>query len=116
MLLAGCTEKATTLTILHTNDTHSQVEPSNPNAEKNADLGGYARRMGLIARERKADPNLLLLDAGDFSQGSPFFNYFRGRVEVEAMNRMGYDAGTFGPGKNTGVGCHALLQGISPGI
>ena len=96
MLLAGCTEKATSLTILHTNDTHSQVEPTNPNAEKNADLGGYARRMGLMSRERKADPNLLLLDAGDFSQGSPFFNYFRGRVEVEAMNRMGYDAGTFG--------------------
>ena len=96
MLLVGCTEKATTLTILHTNDTHSQVEPTNPKAEKNADLGGYARRMGLIAQEREADPNLLLLDAGDFSQGSPFFNYFRGRVEVEAMNRMGYDAGTFG--------------------
>ena len=96
MLLAGCTRKADSLTILHTNDTHSQVEPTNPNSEKNADLGGYARRMGLIAQEREADPNLLLLDAGDFSQGSPFFNYFRGRVEVEAMNRMGYDAGTFG--------------------
>ena len=49
LLLAGCTEKATTLNVLHTNDTHSQVEPTNPNAEKNADLGGYARRMGLIA-------------------------------------------------------------------
>lgn len=52
--------------------------------------------MGLIAMEREKDPNLLLLDAGDFSQGSPYFNYFRGRVEVDAMNRMGYDAATFG--------------------
>ena len=91
-----CTQPSATLTILHTNDTHSQVEPTNPKAEKNADLGGYARRMGLIKQERQADPNLLLLDAGDFSQGSPFFNYFRGRVEIEAMNRMGYDAGTLG--------------------
>ncbi|MBO4621751.1 MAG: bifunctional metallophosphatase/5'-nucleotidase, partial [Paludibacteraceae bacterium] len=77
MTLTGCTQRATALTILHTNDTHSQVDPTNPKAEKNADMGGYARRMGFIAEERKADPNLLLLDAGDFSQGSPFFNYFR---------------------------------------
>ncbi len=96
MMLTGCAPKAPVITILHTNDTHSQVEPTNPKAEKNADLGGYARRMGLIAMERAVDPELLLLDAGDFSQGSPFFNYFRGRVEVEALNRMGYDAVTFG--------------------
>lgn len=96
MLLTGCTKPAATLTILHTNDTHSQVEPTDPHAAKNADRGGYARRMGLIAQERQADPNLLLLDAGDFSQGSPYFNFYRGRVEIEAMNRMGYDAGTLG--------------------
>lgn len=96
MLFVGCAEKPATLTILHTNDTHSQVEPTSPQASKDANLGGYARRMGLIAQEREADPNLLLLDAGDFSQGSPYFNYFRGRVEIEAMNRMGYDAATFG--------------------
>lgn len=96
MLFVGCAEKPATLTILHTNDTHSQVEPTSSQASKDANLGGYARRMGLIAQEREADPNLLLLDAGDFSQGSPYFNYFRGRVEIEAMNRMGYDAATFG--------------------
>lgn len=78
------------LTILHTNDTHSQVEP------KDNGQGGYARRMGLIAEERKADKNLLLVDAGDFSQGTPYFNFYRGRVEIEAMNRMRYDAATFG--------------------
>ena len=78
------------LTILHTNDTHSQVEP------KADGRGGYARRMGLIARERKADNNLLLVDAGDFSQGTPYFNLYHGRVEIEAMNRMGYDAVALG--------------------
>ena len=89
-VLVGCSEKATTLTILHTNDTHSQVEP------KADGRGGYARRMGLIAREREQDPNLLLLDAGDFSQGTPYFNFFHGRVEIDALNRMGYDAATLG--------------------
>ncbi len=89
-LLAGCTEKATTLTILHTNDTHSQVEP------KADGRGGYARRMGLIAEEREQDPNLLLVDAGDFSQGTPYFNFYHGRVETDALNRMGYDAATLG--------------------
>ena len=88
-LLVACS-KPDHLTILHTNDTHSQVEPNAKN------LGGYARRMGQIEQERKADPNLLLVDDGDFSQGSPFFNFFRGRVELDAMNRMGYDCGTLG--------------------
>jgi len=78
------------LTILHTNDTHSQVEP------KKTGEGGYARRMGVINQERKIDKNLLLVDAGDFSQGSPYFNFFHGRVEVEAMNYMRYDAATLG--------------------
>ena len=89
-LLTGCSEKATTLTILHTNDTHSQIEP------KADGRGGYARRMGLIAAERKQDPNLLLVDAGDFCQGTPYFNFYHGRVEIEALNRMGYDAATLG--------------------
>lgn len=88
--LIGCAPKADHLTILHTNDTHSQVEPNSH------DLGGYARRMGIIEAERAEDPNLLLLDAGDFSQGTPYFNFFHGRVEIEAMNRMGYDVCTLG--------------------
>jgi 5'-nucleotidase len=52
--------------------------------------------MGLIERERQIDKNLLLLDAGDFCQGTPYFNYYKGRIEIEAMNRMGYDAVTLG--------------------
>ena len=87
--VAGC-RKTVTLTVLHTNDTHSQVEPNSK------DLGGYTRRMGLIEQERAIDPELLLVDAGDFCQGTPYFNYYRGRVEIDAMNRMGYDAATLG--------------------
>ena len=78
------------LTILHTNDTHSQVEPKANNQ------GGYARRMGVIRAERAKDKNLLLVDAGDFCQGTPYFNFYHGRVELQAMNRMQYDAATFG--------------------
>lgn len=89
LFLVACNQPQQ-LVILHTNDTHSQVEP------KENGQGGYARRMGLIAQERKANKNVLLVDAGDFSQGSPYFNFYRGRVEIEAMNYMGYDAGTLG--------------------
>ncbi len=78
------------LTILHTNDTHSQVEP------KANDRAGYARRMGLIRQERALDKHLLLVDAGDFCQGTPYFNFFHGRIEIAALNRMGYDAATLG--------------------
>ncbi len=90
VFLLACTPKADLLTILHTNDTHSQIEPKADNQ------GGYARRMGLIARERELDSNLILLDAGDFCQGTPYFNFYHGRVEIDAMNRMRYDAATLG--------------------
>lgn len=84
------------LVILHTNDTHSQVEPSEKSTMKTADMGGYARRMGVISKIREQEKNVLLVDAGDFSQGTPYFNFFNGRVEVDAMNRMKYDAITLG--------------------
>lgn len=84
------------LVILHTNDTHSQVEPTQKSALKTSDMGGYARRMGVIEQIRAKEKNVLLLDAGDFSQGTPYFNFFNGRIEVDAMNRMNYDASTVG--------------------
>lgn len=90
LTMVACQPAADHLVILHTNDTHSQVMPNGK------DMGGYARRMGLIAEERAKEPNLLLLDAGDFCQGTPYFNFFHGRVEIEALNRMGYDAATLG--------------------
>lgn len=83
-------ERTINLTILHTDDTHSQIEPKSNNTS------GYARRMGLIRKEREIDPELLLVDAGDFSQGTPYFNFFKGRIEVDALNRMQYDAATLG--------------------
>jgi len=84
------------LVILHTNDTHSQVEPTDKSSLKTSDMGGYARRMGLISRIREQEKNVLLVDAGDYSQGTPYFNFFNGRIEIDAMNRMKYDAGTLG--------------------
>ena len=86
----------TKLVILHTNDTHSQVEPTEKSGLKTADMGGYARRMGVIATIRAEEKNVLLLDAGDFSQGTPYFNFYNGRVEVDALNHMKYDAITLG--------------------
>ncbi len=92
----ACTQpKEQMLTILHTNDTHSQVDPLEE-GKRDALCGGYARRMGYILQLRKQDPNLLLFDAGDFSQGTPYFNFYHGRVEIDAMNRMGYDAVVLG--------------------
>ncbi len=89
-------EKKIKLVILHTNDTHSQVEPTEKSNLKTADMGGYARRMGVIEKIRSEEKNVLLFDAGDFSQGTPYFNFFNGRVEIDALNRMQYDAGTLG--------------------
>lgn len=86
------------LLILHTNDTHSCIEPiskTNPNKEQ-ADKGGYVRRATFIKEKRKENSDLLLFDCGDFSQGSPYYNMFRGEVEIRLMNEMGYDAGTIG--------------------
>ena len=84
------------LVILHTNDTHSQVEPTDKSSLATSDMGGYARRLGVINQIRKAEENVILVDAGDFSQGTPYFNFYNGRVEIDAMNRMKYDAGTLG--------------------
>ena len=92
----ACTQpKVQNLTILHSNDTHSQVE-SLEEGKRDAHCGGYARRMGFITQQRELDPNILLLDGGDFCQGTPYFNFYHGRVEVEAMNYMKYDVVTLG--------------------
>jgi 5'-nucleotidase len=84
------------LVILHTNDTHSQIEPSEISSLPTSNMGGIARRMGVISKIRSENEHVLLLDAGDFCQGTPYFNFFNGRVEIDAMNRMQYDATTLG--------------------
>jgi len=85
----------TVITILHTNDTHSQIGPLPPN-DRNAGKGGVARRATLVKRVRKENPNTLLVDAGDVLQGTPYFNFYKGEVEYKAMSAIGYDAGTLG--------------------
>jgi 5'-nucleotidase len=85
----------TIVTILHTNDTHSQIDPLPPN-DRNAGKGGVARRATLVKRIRKENPNTLLIDAGDVLQGTPYFNFFKGEVEYKAMSAIGYDVGTLG--------------------
>lgn len=87
-----------TLFLAHTSDTHSCVEPISPHFSDTAqaDKAGYIRRATMIAQLRQTCPNLLLLDCGDFSQGSVYYNLFKGEVEVSLMNRMGYDAGAIG--------------------
>ena len=85
----------TVITILHTNDTHSQIDPLPPN-DKNAGKGGVARRATLVKRIRKENPNTLLIDAGDVLQGTPYFNFYKGEVEYKAMSAIGYDVGTLG--------------------
>ena len=93
--LAACAPSDPTIVILHTNDTHSQIEPI-ASGKRDGDHAGYARRMGLIQQQRQQYPDLILLDAGDFSQGTPYFNFYHGRIEVDAFNRMGYDVVTLG--------------------
>lgn len=84
------------LTILHTNDVHSYIDPFPPNHPKNPNMGGVARRAALIESIRKENPNMLLLDAGDIFQGTPYFNYYGGELEFKLMSMMQYDLATIG--------------------
>src|SRR5215210_7614485 len=85
----------TLITILHTNDMHSQIDPL-PANDRYAGKGGIARRATLVKRIRKENPNTLLLDAGDCFQGTPYFNLYKGVVEYKAMSAVGYDVVTLG--------------------
>jgi len=83
------------ITILHTNDVHSRIEAF-PEGSRYAGKGGYAKRATLIKKIKATEPNVLLLDAGDLIQGTPYFNLFNGALEIKLMNEMGYDATTIG--------------------
>lgn len=88
--------KTTKITILHTNDVHSHIDPFGPEDGRNANMGGVARRATLIESIRKENPNTLLLDAGDIFQGTPYFNYYGGELEFKLMSKLKYDAATIG--------------------
>ncbi len=79
------------LTILHTNDWHSRIDPFPDDGGRNANQGGAVRRMGLINKIRAEESNVLLLDSGDIFQGTPYFNFFAGELEMKLMSQMGYD-------------------------
>lgn len=86
----------TTLNILHTNDVHSRIDPFPMDGSRNQGLGGAAKRAALISKLRKENENLLLFDCGDVFQGTPYFNFFEGELEMKLMSEMNYDAGTMG--------------------
>lgn len=86
----------TLITILHTNDTHSQIDPIDDNDKTYGGKGGVARRATLVKRVRKENPNTLMVDAGDVFQGTPYFNFYKGEVEYKSMSLIGYDVVTLG--------------------
>jgi 5'-nucleotidase len=86
----------TKITILHTNDTHSRIDPFPVSDPKFGGMGGVARRMQLINKIRSEEKNVLLFDSGDIFQGTPYFNYYGGELEIKLMSAMKYDAATMG--------------------
>jgi len=84
------------LTILHTNDVHSHIDPFPADDPRNPNMGGVSRRATLIESIRKENSNVLLLDAGDVFQGTPYFNYYGGELEFKLMSMLKYDLATMG--------------------
>ncbi len=105
MILSSCQPNLNgkKLTILHTNDMHSHIEPFEEGRYKG--LGGMAARASAISQIRSQEPNVMLLDSGDVFQGTPYFNMFGGELELKLMSKMGYDATT--------VGNHEFDNGIA---
>ncbi len=85
-LACGTPAMAENLVILHTNDTHSQIDPDDKD-----NLGGIARRKVITDSVRAAEPNVMLIDAGDAVQGTLYFNLYGGEMEQKAMNALNYD-------------------------
>ncbi|MGB6151126.1 MAG: metallophosphatase [Pricia sp.] len=84
------------ITILHTNDVHSHIDPFPKNHADFPNLGGLARRATLVENIRKENRNTLLFDAGDIFQGTPYFNFYGGELEFKLMSKLKYDAATIG--------------------
>src|SRR5690606_32766314 len=88
--------KSRRLTILHTHDMNSRIEPYPNDGGSFANRGGMARRATLIQEIRRQEPHVLLLDAGDIFQGTPYFNFYGGELEFKLMSEMGYEVATLG--------------------
>jgi 5'-nucleotidase len=96
LCLSACLYAGNPLVILHTNDTHSQLEPYGLSDLKLAGKGGIVRREAIIRQIRKQEPNVLVVESGDFVQGSPYFNVYHGEAEIALMNKLRLDAQTLG--------------------
>ncbi|MEN8137448.1 MAG: metallophosphatase [Bacteroidota bacterium] len=92
------------ITILHTNDTHSRFEPFPDDHPKYPGMGGMAKRAKIVEDIRNTDENVLLVDAGDIFQGTPYFNYYGGELNFKLMSMLKYDVAT--------IGNHDLDNGI----
>lgn len=90
------TDPFTRIIILHTNDTHSRIEPFPDDGSRNANLGGAARRAAIIDQIRSENEHVLLFDSGDIFQGTPYFNFFLGEIDIKLMSQMQYDGCTMG--------------------
>ncbi|MEO6303190.1 MAG: metallophosphoesterase [Bacteroidia bacterium] len=99
----------TKLTILYTNDQHSRIEPFPENDVKYSGEGGFAKRANFIENIRAENNHVLLLDAGDIFQGTPYFNYYHGEIEYKLMTLMAYDAVTFG-NHDFDLGCENIVK------
>ncbi|SFO10812.1 5'-nucleotidase [Paenimyroides ummariense] len=88
--------KTKRITILHTNDTHSHLDTFPQTDAKFPNQGGAAKRATIFNKVKSENPNTLILDAGDMFQGTPYFNYYGGELEIKVMNMLKYDAGTLG--------------------
>ncbi|MFL2633567.1 MAG: bifunctional metallophosphatase/5'-nucleotidase [Candidatus Marisimplicoccus sp.] len=84
------------ITILHTNDVHSQIDPFPSGHNLYPNKGGFAKRASLFQELVTINPNTLIFDAGDIFQGTPYFNFFQGELELNLMKKMGYNAATIG--------------------
>ncbi len=84
------------LTLLHTNDVHSHIDPFPDSHPVNPGKGGVVARAGLIQKIRESESNVLLVDAGDIFQGTPYFNFYGGELEFKLMTQMGYEVATLG--------------------
>lgn len=92
----GARSKKVKLTILHTNDMHSRIDPFPESDRLYGGKGGFARIDAMVKKIRSQEPNVILLDSGDVFQGTPYFNMYHGELEYKLMSRMGYDVGTIG--------------------
>ena len=94
--LLALPHKSIKLTILHTNDMHSHIDPFSANDSKYPGMGGMRKMASIVEKIRKEEDHVLLLDAGDIFQGTPYFNKYKGEVELKIMSEMGYAASTMG--------------------